>query len=291
MFFVCPSRSHIIISKTRDQMWSSLKLFNGHVRMASDVSSDKHILLWHQIAPELCCVLCSVVYWPLYKSTESAWQGRIVGRSENLAGQQIFFHEKEKLLLLWLPESGKGGSTSPPVLPPFPTALAWQGGGGFHHSLLDPIWQICSSRGHKWTTIIFIWWCFHLQFTKSMLVLPPDFFFFECSLSFFFGVRNRKPSNNRLRDYKIQGSAKRCSKSGFFKRYLYGACRTCQILKLCCKLLSETFSFIIGNRIWNPSPKSRFPSKIRQNNSWTSWFLGNVRVKPYFNIQLGRVIV
>ena len=90
MFFVCPSRSHIIISKTRDQMWSSLKLFNGHVRMASDVSSDKHILLWHQIAPELYCVLCSVVYWPLYKSTESAWQGRVVGKSQNLAGQYFF---------------------------------------------------------------------------------------------------------------------------------------------------------------------------------------------------------
>ena len=112
-------------------MWSSLKLFNGHVRMASDVSSDKHILLWHQIAPELCCVLCSVVYWPLYKSTESAWQGRIVERSENLAGQQIFFSWEGKTFATMAARIRKGGgSTSPPVLPPFPTALAWQGGGG-----------------------------------------------------------------------------------------------------------------------------------------------------------------
>ena len=130
-FFVCPSRSHIIISKTRDQMWSSLKLFNGHVRMASDISSDKHILLWHQIAPELYCAVWCI---DLYTKAQKV-HGR-AGSSESLKiwRGNIFSSERTSFA-----ESVRGWRTSPLVMPPFPTSLAWQGGGGFHQSLLDPM--------------------------------------------------------------------------------------------------------------------------------------------------------
>ena len=206
MFFVCPSRSHIIISKTRDQMWSSLKLFNGHVRMASDVSSDKHILLWHQIAPELYCVLCSVVYWPLYKSTESAWQGRVVGRSQNLVGQQIFFFiRRKKFLLLWLSELERGGTRVPPVLPPFPTALAWQGGGGF--SLLSVrSYGKYAAAGDISEQPSFLSDDVSIYNSQNACLCSPwIFFFFECSLSFFsaWGIGNHQTIGCVISKYKV----------------------------------------------------------------------------------------
>ena len=205
MFFVCPSRSHIIISKTRDQMWSSLKLFNGHVRMASDVSSDKHILLWHQIAPELYCVLCSLVYWPLYKSTESAWQGRVVGRSQNLAGQQIFFFIRRKIFATMAIGIRKGGGTSPPVLPPFPTALAWQGGGGFSPLSVRSYGKYAAAGDISEQPSFLSDDVSIYNSQNACLCSPWIFFFFECSLSFFsaWGIGNHQTIGCVISKYKV----------------------------------------------------------------------------------------
>ena len=164
-------------------MWSSLKLFNGHVRMASDVSSDKHILLWHQIAPELCCVLCSVVYWPLYKSTESAWQGRSAGRSENLARQtEKISHGEEKVLLLWLSESG---GNAPPGLSPF--RRSWHGRGVGVSPLSVRSYGKYAAVGDISEQPSFLSddvSIYNLQ--NACLCCHYYFFFNECSLFFFF---------------------------------------------------------------------------------------------------------
>ena len=206
MFFVCPSRSHIIISKTRDQMWSSLKLFNGHVRMASDVSSDKHILLWHQIAPELYCVLCSVVYWPLYKSTESAWQGRVVGRSQNLAGQQIFFFiRRKKFLLLWLSESERGGGHESPRTSPFSDSPSMAGGWGFSPLSVRSYGKYAAAGDISEQPSFLSDDVSIYNSQNACLCSHRIFFFFECSLSFFsaWGIGNHQTIGCVISKYKV----------------------------------------------------------------------------------------
>ena len=214
MFFVCPSRSHIIISKTRDQMWSSLKLFNGHVRMASDVSSDKHILLWHQIAPELYCVLCSVVYWPLYKSTESAWQGRVVGRFQNPSGQQIFSYQKKSFATMAARIREGAGGTSLPCPAPIFDGPSMAGGWGVSPLSVRSYGKYAAA-GDISEQPSFLSDDVSIYNSQNACLCCHRIFFFLWMLAFLFFRREESETVKQwVAWFQVQGSAIRCSKSG-----------------------------------------------------------------------------
>lgn len=67
-------------------LWNFSMVMSGWQVTSQVTSTYYYGIKLHQS----CTVQCSVVYWPLYKSTESAWQGRVVGKSQNLAGQYFF---------------------------------------------------------------------------------------------------------------------------------------------------------------------------------------------------------
>ena len=130
-------------------------------------------------------VLCtgSVVYWPLYKSTESAWQGRSAGRSENLARQtEKISHGEEKVLLLWLSESG---GNAPPGLSPF--RRSWHGRGVGVSPLSVRSYGKYAAVGDISEQPSFLSddvSIYNLQ--NACLCCHYYFFFNECSLFFFF---------------------------------------------------------------------------------------------------------
>ena len=152
-------------------------------------------------------VLCSVVYWPLYKSTESAWQGRVVGKSQNLAGQYFFIRTNKFCRI------SKGVAHESPRHAPISDGPSMAGRWGVSPVSVRSYGKYAaagdiSEQPSFLSDDVSI---YNLQ----NACLCCYWIFFSMSARFFFGVRNRKPSNHRLRDCKIQGSAIGCNKSGF----------------------------------------------------------------------------
>ena len=155
-----------------------------------------------------CTVYCAVWCIDLYTKAQKV-HGR-AGSSESLKiwRGNIFSSERTSFA-----ESVRGWGTSPPVMPPFPTAPSMAGGWGVSPLSVRSYGKYAaagdiSEQPSFLSDDVSI---YNLQ----NACLCCYWIFFQWVLAFFFGVRNRKPSNHRLRDCKIQGSAIGCNKSGF----------------------------------------------------------------------------
>ena len=155
----------------------------------------------------LCTVQCGVLTFIQKHRKCMAGQGR---RKVSKSGgaTDFFFHQKEKVLLLWLPESGRGAR-----VPPRPASISDGPGmaGGWGVSPLSVrSYGKYAAAGDISEQPSFLSDDVSIYNSQNSC-LSCHRIFFSLTLAFlFFGMRNRKPSKNRLRDFKTQGSAIRC---------------------------------------------------------------------------------
>ena len=153
----------------------------------------------------LCTVQCGVLTFIQKHRKCMAGQGR---RKVSKSGgaTDFFFHQKEKVfatMAIGIREGG--GGTSPPVLPPFPTALAWQGGWGFSPLSVRSYGKYAAAGDISEQPSFLSDDVSIYNSQNACLCSHRIFFFFECSLSFFsaWGIGNHQTIGCVISKYKV----------------------------------------------------------------------------------------
>ena len=181
-------------------LWNFSMVMSGWQVTSQVTSTYYYGIKLHQS----CTVYCAVWCIDLYTKAQKV-HGR-AGPPEGLKiwrDKRFFSHQKEKVFATMAIGIREGGGHESPRPAPFSDSPSMAGGWGFSPLSLRSYGKYAAAGDISEQPSFLSDDVSIYNSQNACLCSHRIFFFFECSLSFFFGVRNRKPSNNRLRDFKI----------------------------------------------------------------------------------------